>query len=128
MAGVGGSVIRHAAPDAVGALPVAVVETPFGTVLMAGPGGLNGPATPGRPARRRAIDVTAVTRGADGEEPVAVTAGLLSERLVHGVGAHGRSPTGHKPEPWHNSRDQLGLSEPETVTRVRWCNRALTRV
>ena len=31
----------------------------------------------------------------------------------------------NEPEPWHNSRDRLGLSELGAVTRVRWANRAL---
>ena len=81
--------IRHAAAGAVGALPVAMVETPFRAALMAGPGSSNRPATTGRPARRRAVGVAAVTRRADGEGTAAVTTGSLSEGLVHGVGARG---------------------------------------
>ena len=81
--------IRHAATSAVGALTVAMVKTPFGTALMAGPGGSNRLATTGRPARRRAVGVAAVTRRADGEGTAAVTTGSLSEGLVHGVGARG---------------------------------------
>ena len=81
--------IRHAAAGAVGALTVAVVETSFRTALMTGVGGPNGPAPSGRPARRRAVGMTAVTRRADGEGTAALTAGSLSEGLVHGVGARG---------------------------------------
>jgi len=49
-----------------------------------------------------------------------------------GAGPRRRSARGglrldNEPEPWHNSCDRLGLSELETVTRVRlWRNRALT--
>ena len=81
--------IRHAAPGAVGALPVAVVETSFGTALMTSVGGSNGPATTGRPARRRAVGVAAVTRRADGEGTAALATASLAEGLVHGVGARG---------------------------------------
>ena len=81
--------IRHTTPGAVGALPVAVVEAPFGAALMAGVGGSDRPAATGRPAPRRAVGLAAVTRRADGEESVAVSAGLLAEGLVHGVGARG---------------------------------------
>ena len=59
------------------------------TALMTGVGGPNGPAPSGRPARRRAVGMTAVTRRADGEGTAALTAGSLSEGLVHGVGARG---------------------------------------
>ena len=87
--GCGGSVIRHAAAGAVGALPVAMVETPFGAALMAGPGGSNRPAASDRAAPRRAVGLAAVTRRADGERSVALTTDLLAEGLVHGVGARG---------------------------------------
>ena len=87
--GCGGSVIPHAAAGAVGALTVAVVETSFRTALMTGVGGPNRPAPTGRPARRRAVGMTAVTRRADGEGTAALTAGSLAEGLVHGVGARG---------------------------------------
>ena len=48
-----------------------------------------------------------------------------------GAGPRRRSARGdlrldNEPEPWHNSRDWLGLSELGAVTRVRWANRALT--
>ena len=48
-----------------------------------------------------------------------------------GAGPRRRSAQGdlrldNEPEPWHNSRDRLGLSELGAVTRVRWANRALT--
>ena len=81
--------IRHAAPGAVGALPVAVVEPSFGTSLMAGLGGSNRPPTPSRPAPWGAVGMAAVARRADREESVTVSTGLLVERLVHGVGARG---------------------------------------
>ena len=72
--------------------------------------------------------MTAVTRRADGEGTAALTAGSLSEGLVHGVGARGAiSDVDNGPEPWHNSSDRLGLSELGAVTRVRLgYNRALT--
>ena len=126
--GCGGSVIRHAAAGAVGALTVAVVETSFRTALMTDVGGPNRPAPTGRPARRRAVGMTAVTRRADGEGTAALTAGSLAEGLVHGVGARGAiSDWTTDPEPWHNSSDRLGLSELGAVTRVRLgYNRALT--
>ena len=79
--------IRHAAAaGAVRALPVAMVEAPFGTALMAKVGGPQRPAAAERAARRRAVRMTAVTRRADGERTPALTAGLLTERF-HGVGA-----------------------------------------
>ena len=53
------------------------------------------PATTGDDRQRgsaaRAVGMPAVTRGADGEQAVAVSAGLLAERLVHGVRARGAS-------------------------------------
>ena len=59
--------------------------------------------------------------------------GCSDDRLsVGGAGPRRRSARGglrldNEPEPWHNSCDRLGLSELETVTRVRlWRNRALT--
>ncbi len=87
--GCGGSVIRHALPGAVGALPVAVVEASLGAALIAGSGGSDRPAAGGRAAPRRAVGVAAVARRADGEGAVAVPAGLPAEGLVHGVGARG---------------------------------------
>ena len=62
--------IRHAAAVAVCTLPVAMVETALGTLLMAGPGNPQRPATTGRPAARRAVGMPPVTRGADGEQAV----------------------------------------------------------
>ena len=87
--GCGGSVIRHAATHAVGALPVAMVETSFRTALMAGLGSVNRPATSCRPTRWRAVGMAAVARHADGEGAAALTTGSLAEGLVQGVGARG---------------------------------------
>ena len=85
----GGRVIPHAAPGAIGALMVSVIEAPFPTALMAGLGGLHrAPAGQG-PATHRAVGVATVARRTDREEAVAPAAGLLAEGaegLVHGVG------------------------------------------
>ena len=54
---------------------------------MTSVGGSNAPATTGRPARRRAVGMAAVTRRADGEKTAALATGSLAEGLVHGVGA-----------------------------------------
>ena len=83
----GGSVIPHAAPGAIGALMVPVIEAPFRTALMAGLGGLHRAAAGQGPAARRAVGVAAVARRTDRKEAVAPAAGLLTEGLVHGVGA-----------------------------------------
>ena len=51
----GGTLIRHAAADAVGALAVAVVEATFQAPLMPSPGGPHRAAPAEHPARRRAV-------------------------------------------------------------------------
>ena len=68
-----------------------MVATALGTALVSSPGSLHRPATGGRPAARRAVGVAAVTRRADRKQVAAVSAGLLAERDVHGVGARGAS-------------------------------------
>jgi len=81
-------VIPHAAPGAIGALMVPVIEASFRTAPMAGLGGLHrAPAGQG-PAARRAVGVAAVARHTDREEAAAPAARLLAEGLVHGVGVH----------------------------------------
>ena len=87
--GEGGTLIRHAAADPVGALAVAVVEAPFEAALMPGSGGPHRAAAAESSAPRRAVGLAAVTRRADGERAAAVSADLLAERDVHGVGARG---------------------------------------
>ena len=88
----GGSLIRHAAPNAIGALPVAVVEAPFGTALMSSPRRLHRPPATERPAGWRAVGVAAVAGRADREETAAMATGALAERVVHGVGARRAGP------------------------------------
>ena len=66
---------------------VPVIEAPFRTALMAGLGGLHRAAAGQGPAARRAVGVAAVARRTDRKEAVAPAAGLLTEGLVHGVGA-----------------------------------------
>ena len=83
----GDSVIRHAAPGAVRALAVAVVEAAFGAALVAGPGGAHRPQAAGHAAGLRAVGVAAVAGCADGERLAAHAAGSPAERVVHGVGA-----------------------------------------
>ena len=86
----GGSVIRHAAALAVGALAVAVVEAAFEAALVAGSGGAQRAQAAGLAAGSRAVGVAAVTGGADAEGPLAGAAGSAAERVVHGVGARKR--------------------------------------
>ena len=66
---------------------VPVIEAPFRTALMAGLGGLHRAAAGQGPAPRRAVGMAAVARRTDRKEAVAPAAGLLTEGLVHGVGA-----------------------------------------
>ncbi len=54
---------------------------------MPSPRRLHRAATTERPTRRRAVGVPPVAGSADGEEAVALAAGALAERVVHGVGA-----------------------------------------
>ena len=56
----GGSLIRHAAPGAIGALMVPVIEAPFRTALMAGVGGLHRAAARQHTAACRAVGVATV--------------------------------------------------------------------
>ena len=115
----GGSLIRHASPNAIGALPVTVIESPLGTALMPVSGCPHGPAAAKRSARRGAVGVATVAGRADREEPAAP-----GDRFAGGAGrprrrsAQGRLRLDSAPNPWHNSRDWLGLSELETVTRA----------
>ena len=88
-AGGGGTLIRHAAADAIRALAVAVVEAPFEAALMPRSGGPHRAAAVEPSAPRRAVGLAAVTRRADGKQAAAVSAGLLAQRDVHGVGARG---------------------------------------
>ena len=88
----GESLIRHAAPNAIGALPVAVVEAPFGTALMSSPRRLHRPPATERPAGWCAVGVAAVAGRADREETAAMATGALAERVVHGVGARRAGP------------------------------------
>ena len=87
---------------------------------MPGSGGPHRAAAAERPARRRAVGMAAITRRADGKQAAAVSAGLLAERQVHGVGARGAISD------W-TTRSNRGttaptgsvLSELGAVTRVR---------
>ncbi len=67
----GGSLIRHAAPGAIGALMVPVIEAPFRTALMAGVGGLHRAAARQNTTACRAVGVATVARRTDREEAVA---------------------------------------------------------
>ena len=82
-----GSVIPHALPRAVGPLMVTMIESAFRAPAVAGLGRLHRAAAGDRAAARRAVRVAAVARRTDGEQATAAAAGLLAERLVHGVGA-----------------------------------------
>ena len=97
--------IRHAAPRPVRALAVAVVETSLDAALMARPGGAHRPHASGPAAGRRAVGVSAVARRADGEPPPALSAGPLTERLIHDVGARNAISD------WTTSRSR-GTKEP----------------
>jgi len=88
-----------------------MVETALGTLLMADPGSPHRPATTGRPAARCAVGMAAITRGADGEQAAAVSAGLLAKRLVHGVGARGASSD------WTTSRNRGTTAPTGSVCR-----------
>ena len=142
--GGGGTLIPHAAADAVGALAVAVVEAPFQTPLMPSPGSPHRAAAAERPARRRAVGSAAVTRRADGKQAAAMSAGLLAElaeRDVHGVGARGASsdwttrsnrgttaPTGSLCRSTGRSRGSGGHTEPSphvSARCLRYPNEAL---
>ena len=115
--------IPHAAPGAIGALMVSVIEAPFPTALMAGLGGLHrAPAGQG-PATHRAVGV-AYGRTPDRSRRGGRTSGRSFGGGGGGAGPRGRSPRGDfrldgEPKPWHNRSDWLGLSEFEAVTRVR---------
>ena len=109
--------IRHAAaPRAVRALAVAVVETPFEALLMARPSGADRTSPAGFPAGVRAVGVAAVARRADGEGLAALAAGSLAEGMVHGVGARGARSD------WTTSRSR-GTKEP-TVSVCRSSGRS----
>ena len=84
-----GSLIPHA--RAIGALVIAMIQAPFRTAAMAAAGRAEAISTGGGATRGRAIRLAAVTRDADGEEPVAASTDLLAERRVHDVGAATRS-------------------------------------
>src|SRR3990170_1575850 len=83
-----GRVIPHAGP--VGPLGVAVIEAPFraATVALLGRADRRAPAR--HATRLRAIRMTAITRGADREGPIAASTDLLAKRRVHEVGAAAR--------------------------------------
>ena len=109
----GGSVIRHAAAPAVGALAVAVVETALRAALVARFGRSHRAEPAYCAAPLRAVGVAAVTRRADGEELTALAAGSLAEgRRVHGVGARGAGSdwtTGRSPLPGSWSPGRMPL-------------------
>ena len=123
--GGGGTLIRHAAADAVGALAVAVVEATFQAPLMPSPGGAHRAAPAEYPARRRAVSHDHTPRRWQ-------TGNCNVGRSSGGAGrprrrsARGDLRLDNAFEPWHNSTDRLALSELGAVTRVRWPYRALT--
>ena len=90
--------IRHAAPNAIGALPVAVVEAPFGTALMSSPRRLHRPPATERPAGWRAVGVAAVAGRRSRRSLTAPweTLGGVDERVVlrSGGTVRGRSDLG----------------------------------
>ena len=97
-----------------------MVETPFTTAFGDGPWRLE-PIGDDRPS-----GTTACSRRGRGYTPRRRRRdGGSDDRLsVGGTGPRRRSARGdlrldNGPEPWHNSSDRLGLSELETVTRVR---------
>ena len=66
-----------------------MIEAPFRARLVTGLGRLDTPAAAGLSTRGRAVGLTAIAGQADGEQAVTVPAGLLTKRLIHGVGAQG---------------------------------------
>ncbi len=85
-AGRRGTLIHHAAPAAIRALTVAVIEAALGTLLMAAPRGLHGAAARPLPAVDRTVGVAAIAGAADREGRRAGAAGAKSRR-VHRVAA-----------------------------------------
>jgi hypothetical protein len=81
-------VIPHA--GAIGALVIAVIETPFGTPTMALTGDADAVTTRRHTTRGRAIRVAAITGDANGEEAIAASADFLAKRRVHDVDAAAR--------------------------------------
>lgn len=63
-----------------------MVQTAFGAGAMAATGRARRGVARSRPARRRAIRVAAIARGADREGPATAPTGLESQRGVHVVG------------------------------------------
>lgn len=84
-----GSLIPHA--GAMRALVIPMIEAAFRAVTVPASGGLDRSPMGGRPTCRRAIRMTAVTRGTDREQAAAAPAGFLAKRRVHDVGAASRS-------------------------------------
>ena len=64
-----GTLIHHAPARAIGPLMVAMIETPFRTLLVAAARRPHGGAPRLGLARGRAVDVSAIARGANGKEP-----------------------------------------------------------
>ena len=107
--GGGGTLIRHAAADAVGALAVAVVEATFQAPLMPSPGGPHRAAPAEHPVRRRAVSMAAITRRADGKQATATSAGLLAERDVRTASERVR---GDRSVDWTTGRSNRGTTAP----------------
>jgi hypothetical protein len=66
---------------------ITVIEAPFRAPAMPLTSGTDRCATRRHTTRRRAIRMTAITRDADREEPVATPARSLAKRRVHDVDA-----------------------------------------
>jgi hypothetical protein len=69
---------------------IAMIEAPFRTAAMALARGVDRLPARRRTTRRRAKGVTAITRWADREEPIAAATDFLAKRRVHDVGAAAR--------------------------------------
>ena len=81
-----GSVIPHAAADAIRPLMIAMVQSSFRRALMPRLGGAHAASTPRALTGRRAVRLTAITGGANGKQGTAGAAHLLAQRdVVQGV-------------------------------------------
>jgi hypothetical protein len=73
--------IRHAPPTSIGAVVVAVVETSFGTSLMASARRSRATAPRGLSARDVAVPIPSIAPPADVEDPLAFLAPMTTNRI-----------------------------------------------
>ena len=120
----GGSLIPHA--GAIRPLMIPMIEAAFRAAAVSPARSADRTAAARGATDRRAVRVTAITGDTDREDPVTASAGFLTERSIHGVGAAVRSDWTYSPNRGTTDRTASACRSPRLSRGPGGSVRALT--